>query len=248
MDKQKYKKARNEIAHGKNIAVRDPELIWGWKTESGKRRAKRRAQIIAESAHLKPDIYALEIGCGTGVFTEIFAKTGAKIVAVDISKDLLVLAHSKELPSEQVQFLECRFEDCELIGPFDAIIGSSVLHHLDIKPALTVIYKLLKPNGILSFAEPNMLNPQIAIQKNIAWIKKRMGDSPDETAFLSWNLYNLLCKIGFVNIRITPFDWLHPALPAKLIDSVDKIGSVLEKIPVIREFAGSLHICGQRPK
>jgi 2-polyprenyl-3-methyl-5-hydroxy-6-metoxy-1,4-benzoquinol methylase len=248
INSQEKKRARHEIIHGKKIADKDPELIWGWKTAAGKRRAKRRAQIIADSARLVPESYVLEIGCGTGVFTEMFAGTGAKIVAVDISRELLDKAQAKGLPTEQVQFLESRFEDCDLIGPFDAVIGSSVLHHLEITPALATIYKLLKPNGILSFAEPNMLNPQIAIQKNISWIKRKKGDSPDETAFLSWKIYNLLCRAGFVDIRITSFDWLHPATPLKLVDAVDKIGFIFEKIPIIREFAGSLHIYARRPK
>jgi hypothetical protein len=93
-----------------------------------------------------------------------------------------------------------------------------------------------------------MLNPQIAIQKNISWIKRKKGDSPDETAFLSWYIYSLLYDAGFVDIRITSFDWLHPATPLKLVDAVDKIGFIFEKIPVIREFTGSLHICARRPK
>lgn len=75
-----------------------------------------------------------------------------------------------------------------------------------------------------------------------------MGESPDETAFLSWRIYNLLCHVRFVDIRIKPFDWLHPATPLKLVDVMDKIGFILERIPVIREFAGSLHIYARRPK
>lgn len=125
---------------------------------------------------------------------------------------------------QRVKFLEARFEQCDQIGPFDAVIGSSVLHHLDIKPALATIYKLLKLNGILSFAEPNMLNPQIAIQKNISWIKRKMGDSPDETAFLRSDISRLLSSAGFIDIKVSPFDWLHPATPPKLINSINKMG------------------------
>jgi 2-polyprenyl-3-methyl-5-hydroxy-6-metoxy-1,4-benzoquinol methylase len=238
----KDKKGDHEIQHGKKIAQIDPELIWGWKTPAGRLRAKRRAQLIVESAQLKTGITALEIGCGTGVFTEMFAASGAKIIAVDISKELLNLAGEKNLPAEQVQFLERRFEDCDSIGPFDAVIGSSILHHLDIKPAIDKIYRLLKPNGIMSFTEPNMLNPQIAIQKNVSWLKRKMGDSPDETAFMRRPLSRLLKQTGFVGIQITPFDWLHPAIPVQFIDAVARTGLFLEKVPFIREFAGSLHI------
>jgi SAM-dependent methyltransferase len=242
----KDNKASHEILHGKKIAQTDPELIWGWKTPVGRLRAKRRAQLIAESAQLRTGITALEIGCGTGVFTKMFAASGAKIVAVDISQELLVWAREKNLPAEQVQFLEKRFEDCDSIGPFDAIIGSSVLHHLDIKPALDNIYQLLKPNGIMSFTEPNMLNPQIAIQKNVLWLKRKMGDSPDETAFMRRPLSRLLEQTGFVDIKIVPFDWLHPSTPVKFIAAVARTGLFLEKVPFIRQFAGSLHIFGRR--
>ena len=36
-----------------------------------------------------------------------------------------------------------------------------------------------------------MLNPIIAVQKNIPFIKKLMGDTPDETAFIKWKNHKL---------------------------------------------------------
>ncbi len=241
-------RADHEIAHGKNMAQVDPELVWGWGTPAGRLRAIRRAKIIALGACLGPGIRVLEIGCGTGLFTEMFAQTGAKLVAVDISSDLLEKARERGLPMDKVQFLEKRFEDCDIEGPFDALIGSSVLHHLDIEVALSKIYNLLKPGGVMSFAEPNMLNPQIMLQKNVPWIKKHLGDSPDEIAFVHRQLRALLLKSGFEKVEVTPFDWLHPATPAPLISAVSSLGRILEIIPVIREFAGSLYIRCCRPE
>ena len=240
-------RGEHEIAHGAELAKGDPELAWGWGTTAGRLRATRRAEMIASGAHLRPGVRALEIGCGTGLFTEMFARTGADLLAVDISADLLERARARNLPVQKVQFLEKRFEDCDIDGPFDAIIGSSVLHHLHIELALVRIYSLLKSGGVISFAEPNMLNPQIALQKNIPYLKDRLGDSPDETAFVRWRFRSLLLHAGFENVEITPFDWLHPSTPALLISAVSKIGLVLEKIPLLREFAGSLYIRCRRP-
>jgi 2-polyprenyl-3-methyl-5-hydroxy-6-metoxy-1,4-benzoquinol methylase len=166
----------------------------------------------------------LEIGCGTGLFTEMFAETGTRLVAVDISPDLLARARARALPPDRVQFLEKRFEDCEMDGPFDAVIGSSVLHHLDKRPALNQIYHLMKPGGVMSFAEPNMLNPQIMAQKNIPWLKERLGDSPDETALVRWSFFRLLARVGFEYIAFVPFDWLHPATPVQFIGWVGWLG------------------------
>ena len=122
-----------------------------------------------------------------------------------------------------------------------------MLHHLDLDVAIIKIYQLLKPGGTISFTEPNMLNPQIMIQKNIPWIKDRLGDSPDETAFFSWDIKSKLKKTGFQDIMVRPFDWLHPAIPELLVDRVSRIGAVLEGMTLIKEFSGSLHISARRP-
>lgn len=240
-------KAQREILHGIKLAHAGAEEVWGWGTPAGQRRAARRGRVIADGASLKPGLHVLEVGCGTGNFTEIFADYGPRIIAVDISGELLALARDRGLPAGRVTFLEKRFEDCDLDGPFDAVIGSSVLHHLDYTESLAKIFDLLKPGGMLSFAEPNMLNPQIAVQKNVSWIKERLGDSPDETAFVRWRLAALLRRIGYTDVRLTPFDWLHPLTPRPLIGIVSVLGRITEWVPLVREFAGSLYIQARRP-
>jgi SAM-dependent methyltransferase len=203
--------------------------------------------LILRGAGIRPGSKALEVGCGTGLFTEMFAATGAHILAVDLSEDLLGLARRRELPADRVSFLARPFEECQVHGLFDAVIGSSVLHHLEVEPSLRKIFDLLSPGGAMSFAEPNMLDPQNAVQKNVPWIKRLLGDSPDETAFLRWRLRSLLERLGFCDVRITPFDWLHPATPRPLIGPVRLLGRVPEKVPLVREFAGSLMIQARRP-
>jgi SAM-dependent methyltransferase len=143
--------------------------------------------------------------------------------------------------------LERPFETFDSDAQFDAVIGSSILHHLEVEESLEKIFGLLKSDGRLCLAEPNMLNPQIMVQKNVPWIKERLGDSPDETAFIRFSLARLLRRAGFVDIDITPFDWLHPSTPSPMIPVVRALGRVFEKLPVIREFAGSLSIHARRP-
>ena len=239
-------RAQHEIEHGRRLAASGAEHIWGWGTPAGQIRARRRADLIASGARLGPGTRALEIGCGTGIFTEYFARTGAEIVALDISEELLEIARNRSLP-KTVTFVCAPFEALGSEQPFDAVIGSSVLHHLEIEPALVEIHRLLKPGGVMGFAEPNMLNPQIMIQKNVPWIKARMGDSPDETAFFRWQLARLMRDAGFVDVRTVPLDWLHPATPPRLIPTVQTLGYYLEKTPILREIAGSLYIFGRKP-
>lgn len=233
-------RAEHEIYHGELLAGKDTEIIWGWGTPAGRVRATRRAKLIERGAKLGPNVYVLEIGCGTGLFTEMFAQTGAQIVAVDISPNLLKKAYERNLPKDTARFMEKRFEDCYVDGPFDAVVGSSILHHLELEKALQKIHELLKPGGVICFAEPNMLNPQVFAERKFRKLFPYV--SPDETAFVRWRFKSTLQKSGFTNIETTPFDWLHPSVPRSLIGLVSLMGRTLESIPFLREFSGSLYI------
>jgi SAM-dependent methyltransferase len=240
-------RADHEVTHGRWLARHDPEKVWGWGTPGGQLRARRRADLIMHGAELTAGKRALEIGCGTGMFTELFVQSGASIVAVDISPDLLERARRRNLSPERVVFLAGRFEDCEIDGPFDAVLGSSVLHHLDTEVALPRIRRLLKPGGCFSFAEPNYLNPQVFLERRFRAFPVFQYTSPDETAFVRWPLARTLRRSGFVDISIVPFDWLHPRTPTRLIGAVRTAGKVVEHLPVLREFSGSLYIRAWSP-
>jgi len=196
------------------------------------------------SSHLKPGMSVLELGCGAGYFTRELVHSGADIVAIDVSPELLEIARSNcSAPNVHYQIENaCQLSYDDAV--FDSVVGSSVLHHLEIEKALRDVYRVLKPSGTIFFTEPNMLNPQIAIQKNILWIKRKLGDSPDETAFFRWPLRRLLERTGYRDIRIDPFDFLHPKTPVPLIKHANQLGRFLEEMPVISEFAGSLYIRG----
>jgi len=235
----------HERAHGKFLAPRALE-IWGWSTPAGKERARRRTELIIEHARIRHCKNVLEYGCGTGMFSLFFAETGITLTAIDISPDLINEAQ-KELHANiffQVGDVESlAFPD----ESFDAVIGNSVLHHVNIEQALVEAFRVLKPGRSIAFAEPNMMNPQIALQKNIPSLKRKMGDSPDETAFFRWQVVNFLQRSGFKDIMVQPFDFLHPSIPQKMISTVKRLGEFIESVPLIKEFAGSLILSGRKP-
>ena len=229
-----------EIEHGRFLALQGAGEIWNWESPAGRVRWQRRVQMLTEE--LRADMHVLELGCGTAYFTRELARTGAQITAVDISPELLAAAR-EQCDSSNVRFeiqnaAALKYPD----NSFDAVVGSSVLHHLDIKQAFGELHRVLRPDGIVRFTEPNMLNPQIAIQKNVPAMKRYLGDSPDETAFFRWPLARLLRNAGFHQIEIAPFDFLHPRVPRQLIAPVEALGDLLEKLPLLSEIAGSLYI------
>ena len=238
------KRIEHEIQHGKKISS-DAESVWNWSSPAGQVRADRRANYFVSTAKISKSDNVLEIGCGTGLFTrKVFELTTAKITATDLSDDLLKIAKEK---SPDINFLiddamEMSFTD----NNFDVVFGSSILHHLEMFKALKEIYRVLKKGGRMVFAEPNMINPQIFIQKNIPFIKKWLGDSPDESAIIRWNFEELMKEVGFKNIKIFPYDFLHPFTPKPFIPYVNGIGKAIEKIPGLKEIAGSVIIYAEK--
>jgi 2-polyprenyl-3-methyl-5-hydroxy-6-metoxy-1,4-benzoquinol methylase len=229
-----------EIQHGRFLAEHGAGEIWNWESPAGKLRWARRVSML--SKHLAPGMRVLELGCGTGYFTRELARSGAEIVALDVSPELLEIARANcSAPNVRYE-IQNAYDLSYSDAVFDSVVGSSVLHHLEIQDALREIYRVLKPGGTICFTEPNMLNPQIAIQKNVFWVKRKLGDSPDETAFFRWPLRRLLEVTGYREVRIDPFDFLHPKTPVPLVNRLHSVGRFLESVPVISEFAGSLYI------
>jgi 2-polyprenyl-3-methyl-5-hydroxy-6-metoxy-1,4-benzoquinol methylase len=238
---REIKLIENEIAHGEKISSR-AEFIWGWETLAGRQRAERRARFLIKAGEITKGKKVLEIGCGTGVFTDKIGRTGTEVTAVDISPHLVEKAKEKNTFSnvtfEIMNVEEMNFPD----NNFDSVVGSSILHHLNLAKALLEIKRVLRLGGRIAFTEPNMMNPQVMIEKNIRPIKRWLGDSPDETAFFRWSLKNRLQECGFGQILIEPFDFLHPFTPVPLIPIVNKVGQIAERLPILREIAGSLLI------
>jgi SAM-dependent methyltransferase len=237
-----------EIEHHRGIADR-AEIIWNWDSPSGRRRARRRSELFVELAGLGRGRLALELGCGTGIFLEQVAESGARVRGLDLSTDLLAHARRRVAGRDNVRVVcgnaeRMPFPDRE----FDAVYGSSVLHHLDLDPALRETHRVLKPGGRIVFAEPNIFNPQVAVMFHLGLTKRYFGVSPDEMAFSRFRAEAALRDAGFVRIRVDPFDFLHPATPARWLDAVAAVGRRLETVPLVREIAGSLLIQASRPE
>ncbi len=236
-----------EIEHHRAIADQ-AEIIWNWDSPSGRRRATRRASIFVECCGLAPGRRALELGCGTGVFLERVAPCGAAIVGLDLSADLLAKARGRVAAAPNVVLNRGNAESLPYAdASFDAVYGSSVLHHLSLDRALREVLRVLRPGGQCAFTEPNILNPQVALMFRLGLTKKYFGVSPDEMAFSRFRAASALRRTGFTQAEVRPFDFLHPATPAGLCDAVDRLGRRLERLPLVREVTGSFVVKGRRP-
>jgi 2-polyprenyl-3-methyl-5-hydroxy-6-metoxy-1,4-benzoquinol methylase len=239
-----------EVEHGRLLAERGAERIWGWNTPAGRVRVKRRVRWLTSACALAPGVRALECGCGTGVFTRELARTGAEIVAADISPELLAEAR-RLCPSDNVRCVETNLEDPSNLedGSFDAIYGVSVLHHLDLARALPRLAAKLRPGGRFAFSEPNLWNPlnKWVIFSDNPERRERLGVSPGEMAFRPHELRGAMEAAGLHVDALTHRDFLYPGTPRAMIPLISAGGSIAERVPLVRRISGSLWICGSRP-
>lgn len=234
-----------EREHHRSIAG-SAELIWQWDSPTGLRRARRRGAFFVEHGGLRPGVRALEIGCGTGVFLALTAPSGASIEGIDLSIELLAQARARFPAGGNVR-LSCGNVE-RLPYPdasFDVVYGSSILHHVNLGPALAEARRVLKPGGRIVFAEPNLMNPHIAFSFLVA-PRRLFGLSDDEMAFTRFHARRVLEELRFTEIAVAPYDFLYPLVPRPLIEPMLRLGRLLERAPLVREIAGSLLIRARR--
>jgi SAM-dependent methyltransferase len=236
-----------EIEHHRRIAP-FAEAIWSWSSPSGTARAARRARFFVVDGDLAPGRQALEIGCGTGIFLEQVARSGAALHAVDLSTDLLDQARRRVASLSNVTLARGNAEQLPFRdGSFDVVYGSSILHHLHLEAALGEAFRVLRPGGRLVFAEPNALNPQLLLLFRVRSLRERFGVSPDELTFSRFRARAVLARAGFVDVTVVPYDFLHPSTPARWVSAVGRASRLLERVPLAREIAGSLLLRARRP-
>lgn len=239
-----------ERAHFDALAEASGEIWWGHDRPAGTVRLRRRAALLAEQLRAFRSPRVLEVGCGAGIFTKTILEIipDIELTAIDISPKSLEVAQSRCSHFENVRLIvgDATAPDVGS-GAYDAVVGNSILHHLRLADFLPSAFGALAPGGLFHFFEPNMMNPQIALEKNVRPIGKWLQNSEDETAFFRWSLRRRLAEAGFERVAIKPFDFMHPAAPGSMLAMVDLLGRALERIPLVREIAGSLHISARKP-
>jgi ubiquinone/menaquinone biosynthesis C-methylase UbiE len=94
----------------------------------------------------------VELGCGTGFYTEVLAERASSVVATDLSPGMLVLAQGR-VKAPNVTF---QLEDCQKTslpaGRFDSAFMSLVIHFTDPPTTVAELRRLLRPGGTLIVA------------------------------------------------------------------------------------------------
>jgi len=100
----------------------------------------------------------LDLGCGTGTVTQIASKYAKEIIGIDLNDGMLKMALQKKTFGGKLSFMKGDITDRLDFpdGTFDFVISSLAMNHVrDIEPVIAEVSRVLKPDGVFIFDEPD---------------------------------------------------------------------------------------------
>ena len=93
---------------------------------------------------------ALDVGCGTGTFSRLLADRSDRVVALDLSPQMIQIARERSKRYSNVEFQVADATTWEFpLGEFDCVASIATLHHLPMEEMLLKMKGALRPGGAL---------------------------------------------------------------------------------------------------
>lgn len=140
----------------------------------------------------------IDFGAGTGRLSIALARAGHAVLAVDVSDGSLSVLRrtADDLGLHAIETATV----LPSAGRYAAIVGSDVLHHVELDAQLPRIYGLLRTGGKVVFSEPGAFNPAWYVYLGL------FHDLRVERRIVTCNLVQLrrtFARHGFREVRIT---------------------------------------------
>ena len=152
----------------------------------------------------------MEVGCGTGWLSVIFAKRGAIVYGFDIAPENITIAKERIIQNDVNEsiFLDTmsahvlRYKD----NYFDLVYGLSILHHVNVPLAVKEVHRVLKPGGKAVFSEP------LAASRTLRFIRQFVpvpsaDDSEEPAPPISFDHLKIFYDL-FQDVLVTEFQLL----------------------------------------
>jgi ubiquinone/menaquinone biosynthesis C-methylase UbiE len=148
-------------------------------------------------AHIRPGARIADLGCGSGVFTDLLRSLGYNAVGLDISPKLIALGRAK-YPG--VEFMEGDVEELPFAdASLDGVLLSGLVHHLpDPSRCAGEVFRVLKPGGSFVAFDPNRMNPFMYLYRDRSSpLYSSVGVTANERPVLAHQIAAVFRKSGF---------------------------------------------------
>jgi 2-polyprenyl-3-methyl-5-hydroxy-6-metoxy-1,4-benzoquinol methylase len=123
---------------------------------------------------------AIDMGCGSGVFSFRLADLGSRVIGIDGAPDMIEFCETQRRARglDSVRFMQATLPNVDesTLGTADLVISSSVVEYVpDLDATLALFARVLKPGAPLVLSMPN----ELSISRNHQRLKFRLTGKPE---------------------------------------------------------------------
>ena len=164
-----------------------------------------RAVTVRHCFHVLPGESILEIGAGSGLWTE-------RLTSVLRGENPITAAVFNSDFADQAAERRLENTDVALVGDlgalpdatFDYVVGTAILCHDRYSENLRQVHRLLKPGGQMLFFEANYWNPQVLAKSLVPALGRRAGNAQCQVGMRKYRLMKAASSQGLTDIEIVP--------------------------------------------
>ncbi len=192
-----------------------------------------------------------DLGCGSGVFTELLRRRGYQSVGLDISPKLIALGRHKypglELIEGDAENLP--FESASL----DGVLLSGLVHHFpDPRRLASEVKRVLKPGGQFVAFDPNRANPFMWLYRDrTSPFYSSVGVTENERPILARQVADIFRAEGFRvqtdYLAGLAYRYVASQRTRMLLPVYNFIDNVLFNLAILKPFRPFVLTSGEKP-
>lgn len=194
---------------------------------------------------------ALELGCGTGVYTEWLSGRGCTVDAMDISQKMINQAQHR-CPNARFFTGDCE-DPAKTISSsvppsgYDVIVGiNTISYYVDKKRTLQRLFELLKPGGSLVVIDMNGASIYYDLMTFLGINEMRQWSREISESNAS-NLQSMLNEANFILEDVQTFAFIPNGLSAITVALLKPIDHLLGALPFIQSIAMRVAYSARKP-
>jgi ubiquinone/menaquinone biosynthesis C-methylase UbiE len=212
------------------------------------------ARLIAAFVRLSglpPGARVADLGCGSGVFTELLRQAGYKAIGLDISPKLVALGRCKYPGLELIEgdAEKLPFESQSL----DGVLLSGLVHHFpDPRRLAAEVFRVLKPGGNFVAFDPNRMNPFMWLYRDRASpFYSPVGVTANERPILARRVAQVFRNEGFRvqtdTLAGLAYRYVASERTRMLLPIYNFIDTVVFNLGVMKPFRPFVLTSGEKP-
>ena len=212
---------------------------------------ERLIDIFIRLSELPVGARVVDLGCGSGAFTNLLQRRGYRCSGVDLSQKLIAIAHAK---FSDIEFLEGDIENLPFAdASFDGVLFSGVLHHFpDLSHCAAEVFRILRPGGRFVAFDPNRMNPFMYLYRDrTSPFYSSVGVTENERPVLADEIIGIFQSAGFSTgakfISGMKYRYVASGAVRWLLPIYNIIDSYLFSPPFLRRFRAFVFSFGEKP-